>query len=237
MSYGTHREVGDVAFREAQYNYALKAGAQGLLGGLAGAWGIGWWLNRSYAHVRNLPFSFKVTCVVVSGLGIGVIAADKAGIHFDQMHYKDQSAVLGRTAVSERDAAWNRLSTFDKSLTWAKDHKMSVVLGSWLGSMGLSWLYIQSQPLTFAQKLVQARVWAQGLTVASMVGMAALLQIPSEGDKLLHTDKRVDDRSWEKRLNEQMEQARELPKAPQSSRESIASDKDAILAKLGNDNK
>ena len=77
--------------------------------------------------------------------------------------------------------------------------------------MGLSWLYIQTQPLSFAQKLVQARVWAQGLTVASMIGMAALLQIPSEGDKLLEKTHSADDTSWEKRLKEAQLQAQKRP--------------------------
>ena len=103
--------------------------------------------------------------------------------------------------MSEADKAWESLSTADKALTWTKDHKFSVVIGSWLASMGGSWLYIQSQPLTFAQKLVQARVWAQGLTVASLIGMAALVQIPSAGDKLI-SGKGTDDHSWEKRLQE-----------------------------------
>ena len=33
-----------------------------------------------------------------------------------------------------------------------------------------------------------------------MIGMAALLQIPSEGDKLLEKTHSADDTSWEKRL-------------------------------------
>ena len=183
-----------------QYNYAIRAGAQGFAGGLAGAFGLGWYLQRTFRHVRQLPMSLKAGCVFLTATGVGVIYADKASIKFDQMHYKDSSAYIDRRSSSEAQAAWSKLSTFDKSLTWAKDHKFSVVLGSWLGSMGLSWLYIQTQPLSFAQKLVQARVWAQGLTVASMIGMAALLQIPSEGDKLLEKTHSADDTSWEKRL-------------------------------------
>lgn len=66
--------------------------------------------------------------------------------------------------------------------------------------MAGSWMYIQSQPLSFSQKLVQARVWAQGLTVASLIGMAAITQIPSAGDALLSKTHSVDDQSWEKSM-------------------------------------
>lgn len=184
-----------------QYNYALKAGGLGFLGGLAASWTGLSLLQRRYAHIRNLAWSFRAGAVFMSSMGVGVIFADKAGIKFDQMNYTDQSAVISRRAMSEAEKAWESLSTADKALTWTKDHKFSVVIGSWLASMGGSWLYIQSQPLTFAQKLVQARVWAQGLTVASLIGMAALVQIPSAGDKLI-SGKGTDDHSWEKRLQE-----------------------------------
>ena len=62
------------------------------------------------------------------------------------------------------------------------------------------WMYIQTQPLSFAQKLVQARVWAQGLTVASLIGMAAVTQIPSAGDDLVSKSHTADDHSWEKSM-------------------------------------
>ena len=77
--------------------------------------------------------SLKAGCVFLTATGVGVIYADKASIKFDQMHYKDSSAYVDRRSSSEAQAAWSKLSTFDKSLTWAKDHKFSVVLGSWLG--------------------------------------------------------------------------------------------------------
>lgn len=81
-------------------------------------------------------------------------------------------------------------------ITYAKENRFKVVLGSWLGSMGVSWLYIHSQPLTTAQKLVQARVWAQGLTVASMLGMAAITTIQTKGDKYLENQKQEARSSW-----------------------------------------
>lgn len=67
---------------------------------------------------------------------------------------------------------------------------------SWVTSLGLTFAYIQTQPLSFAQKLVQARVWAQGLTVASLVGMAAITQIPSAGDKIIQQHNDAAEHSW-----------------------------------------
>ncbi len=62
--------------------------------------------------------------------------------------------------------------------------------------MAGTFAYIQTQPLSFAQKLVQARVYAQGLTLAALVGMAGITQIPSAGDKILRQKKEADKHSW-----------------------------------------
>lgn len=63
--------------------------------------------------------------------------------------------------------------------------------------MGGVFAYIHSQPMSFPQKLVQTRVWAQGLTVATLLGMAAITQIPSAGDKILKQRERAADHSWQ----------------------------------------
>lgn len=122
---------------------------------------------------------------------------------YQQAHYSDKAAHAQRRERSEYEKKWDSLSSFDKALTWTKDNKFGVVIGSWVASMGASWLYIQSQPLSFSQKLVQARVWAQGLTVASLIGIAALTTIPSAGDTLLSKSHSADDQSWRKIIQEQ----------------------------------
>lgn len=57
--------------------------------------------------------------------------------------------------------------------------------------------YIHTQPMSFSQKLVQTRVWAQGLTLASLLGMAFITQIPSAGDKILKEREQASDHSWQ----------------------------------------
>lgn len=125
-----------------------------------------------------------------------MIRADKAGIQFDQDHYTDAGAAIQRRAQTREERQWAELSTGDKALTWAKENKFSVVAATWAASMGGIFAYIHTQPMTFAQKLVQARVWAQGITLASLVGMAAITQIPSAGDKIIRQNKEANAHSW-----------------------------------------
>lgn len=65
-----------------------------------------------------------------------------------------------------------------------------------VGSITLLTLYLQTTPLTGAQKLVQARVWGQGLAVAAIVGLGLVTQIPTPGDELDKLHRADTQHSW-----------------------------------------
>lgn len=50
--------------------------------------------------------------------------------------------------------------------------------------------------MTGAQKLVQARVWGQSLTLASIIGFAALSQISTPGDAIEKLRESESQHSW-----------------------------------------
>lgn len=55
-------------------------------------------------------------------------------------------------------------------MQWLADNRYSVVFGSWVASMGTALGLVGRNPyLTAQQKLVQARVYAQGLTIAVVI--------------------------------------------------------------------
>jgi hypothetical protein len=57
-----------------------------------------------------------------------------------------------------------------KAMQWLSDNRYSVVFGSWVASMGIALGLVGRNPyLTGQQKLVQARVYAQGLTIAVVI--------------------------------------------------------------------
>lgn len=67
---------------------------------------------------------------------------------------------------------------------------------SWFASITAVALYLQTTPMTGPQKLVQARVWAQGATVAAILGMAALSQVPTPGDEIEKLREANQQHSW-----------------------------------------
>lgn len=50
------------------------------------------------------------------------------------------------------------------------------------------------------QKLLQARVWAQGVTLSGALGMAGLSSIPNAGDELAKTRQQQEHESWKSLL-------------------------------------
>lgn len=60
-------------------------------------------------------------------------------------------------------------------MQWAQDNKYSIVAASWVVSIVVSFALVsRNRYLSGQQKLVQARVYAQGLTMAIVVASLAL---------------------------------------------------------------
>ncbi|KAL9936095.1 hypothetical protein V8E36_004937 [Tilletia maclaganii] len=196
MSFGTHRKVGNEERRQQQYDYAISHAAKGAALGLGAALPVAFILNKRWAPFRRLNLPVQAFFVSSAAIASGVIAADKAGIRFDEEHYTDEGARIRRQNLSVEDQMWAQLSMRDRILTHIKDNQFAAIAGIWALSLGGIFAYIRTQPMSGAQKLVQARVWAQGITLVSLVGLAGISQIPSAGDKILKYEKEYNQHSW-----------------------------------------
>lgn len=66
-------------------------------------------------------------------------------------------------------------STSQRWIEWGQQNKYSIVLGSWVVSIAASLAIVsRNRYLSGQQKLVQARVYAQGLTMAVVIASLAL---------------------------------------------------------------
>lgn len=97
-----------------------------------------------------------------------IIAADRYSRHFEaqrnpQKQYTDDSENLQAQLNSQ-------LSGRERTQKWLSDNRYSIVAGSWVASISAALGIVGRNPyLTGAQKLVQARVYAQGLTLAVVI--------------------------------------------------------------------
>jgi hypothetical protein len=156
----------------AHYNAVLKGGfiggsIFGLLG-LAGVMGA----SKRYPAFRGLtlPFrSFLVTSTTTFG---AIVNAERYSNDFHKRQnpmnfYKDD-------ATRAMELAREQESSLDRFKEWGKENRYTIVFGSWVASIGLALAMVgRNKYLSTSQKLVQARVYAQGLTLAVLIASAA----------------------------------------------------------------
>ncbi|KAL1913612.1 Replication factor C, subunit RFC4 [Sporothrix stenoceras] len=158
---------------KAHYDAVLRGGAVGGATGLAlGLAGVTL-ASRRYAGFRNLTLPFRAFLVSSSATFGAIIVAERNSIAFarsnDPMYgYKDESQrALSQMRSGESSKA--------KLLDWARENRYSIVVSSWAASLGIAMALVgRNKYLTTAQKIVQARVYAQGLTLAIILATATL---------------------------------------------------------------
>jgi hypothetical protein len=157
----------------AHYSATVRGGLLGGVIGLAAGTGSVWLASKRFPAFRNLTLPFRVFLAVSTGTFTAIIAADKAGEAWErrthpEREYKDVNRQL-QDQIAAQKSVGRRLRD------WTTEHRYGIVFGSWVASMGIALGLVQrNRYLTSAQKLVQARVYAQGLTVAVLLASFAL---------------------------------------------------------------
>lgn len=156
---------------QAHYNEVLKGG---LVGGGAGlALGLGGVVlaSRRYPAFRGLTLPFRSFLVTSTGTFGAIVIAERFSVNFQRandpkMQYQDASQ-RAQQMIRENESARQRF------MEWGRQNRYSIVFASWVASMGIALAIVGRAPISTAQKLVQARVYAQGLTLAVLIVSAA----------------------------------------------------------------
>jgi len=155
------------AHYKATLNGVFKGFAMGLGVGLVGLGAA----NRRYDIIRNLTLPMKAFLVSSSTTFFTIIMADRASRGFEldrvpEKQYKDR-------ASRDMELARAHDSKFEQFRNWGRENRYPIVGVSWIASMGVALQMVRKNPyLSKAQKLVQARVYAQGLTLAVLIATA-----------------------------------------------------------------
>ncbi|KIY73971.1 hypothetical protein CYLTODRAFT_416619 [Cylindrobasidium torrendii FP15055 ss-10] len=177
----------------------------GIEGALIGA-GIGipltLWASRRYPVVKALPPHLKALGIIIFVAPGFAIQAERRGLEYDRSQWQDDMTKILDDKEAATELAWERMTFSAKAKDWALRHEWTIILGGWAASMGVAGGIIARDRLQSpSQKVVQARMWAQALTVALVIGASAFKA--SQGSK----QGRVVDHSWRDVL-EQQERAR-----------------------------
>ena len=104
------------------------------------------------------------------------------------------------------------MSWTQRAMAWGREERYKIVGASWLASMVAAFAIVGRNPyLTGQQKLVQARVYAQGLTLAVLVASAAFELQDSRADKGRYESVEYVDEKDHKKHTKQVERERKQP--------------------------
>lgn len=161
------------------YSTAIAVG--GLKGagvGLGVSGGLTYWL-RNRSVFRTMTPTFKTFFFLAPILICGVTATEWASLKFDMEQYDFGEAEKRKKEERERVEA---LPTLQRWQVQAAENKYKLIIGAWGASLGGSFWWINRDKfLTKSQKLVQARMYAQALTVVILLG-SMLMSVNSYGD-------------------------------------------------------
>lgn len=158
---------------DAHYSAVVRGGILGGTAGLIGGALGNYILTKRWPFYRTLTIPFRAFFVTSTGTFFAIIYADRYSRAFEKertkgMEYQDSTQRL----LAERK---KNMTTGEKMLDWGRENRYPIVTCSWLASMGASLAIVsRNKYLNTGQKLVQARMYAQGLTLAVLVATAAL---------------------------------------------------------------
>ncbi|KAJ7637220.1 hypothetical protein B0H17DRAFT_1107242 [Mycena rosella] len=150
--------------------------------------------HRRWAYYRQLPPSLKVLGVLIIAAPALSIQAERRGLEYDQSQWEGDGVRVLEAQHHQELTRWEQMSTSDKIADWASRHEYSIIVGGWALSLALAGGIIsRNQYQTTAQKVVQARMWAQGLTIGIILTAAGLKTNRNTGET---ASRPVADHSW-----------------------------------------
>ncbi|RVX69010.1 hypothetical protein B0A52_08077 [Exophiala mesophila] len=160
--------------QEAEHYRAVLRG--GTIGGVVGL-GVGLvgvtLAQRRYAFIRNLTLPLKAFLVTSSGTFAGIINADTYSRQYEADQNPKERQYREREAQKMAAAQANRTFT-EKAMEFGRRERYKIVAGSWVASMAAAFAIVnRNKYITGPQKLVQARVYAQFLTLGVLIATAA----------------------------------------------------------------
>ncbi|KAH0828672.1 hypothetical protein J3R83DRAFT_3039 [Lanmaoa asiatica] len=163
-----------------------------------------YYLHRRSAWYRSLPFPLRVAGAVMVVVPVTSIQAERRSLEFERKRWSDSGKLGLDRAAEEEEARFNALSTTDKAFDWASRHQYTIILGSWALSMAAAGAIVaKDKYLTLPQKAVQARMWAQGLTIGVLIVAGALTHRNRQEAAASGMRRSPADHSWQIFLNEQ----------------------------------
>ncbi|XBW38092.1 hypothetical protein QEN19_003679 [Hanseniaspora menglaensis] len=147
----------------------LKGGLAGGCVSILGA-GIAKWKFKKFVKLSNWQIK---TALFVTPIAFGAsFWGEESSTKFGKQLYSGTSLKEEKLEELKR---WNQLTLEQKTFHTLNENKFSVLFGSWAATLYGSWRHINKDKfLTQSQKIVQARMYAQFLTIVLVFGVLGI---------------------------------------------------------------
>lgn len=159
--------------KNLHWNTVLVEGIKGCVVGAGLAAGLVALVKKRYpTHYMKFNTSLKAAMWAMPTIATGAFFADDGSWKFDEKMYRSE---YYEQLEQEKLEKWNKLSTGDKAFTMVNENKYKIIITAWAASLYGSWHFVNKDKyMTTAQKAVQARVYAQAITVVLLLGTLVL---------------------------------------------------------------
>lgn len=171
-------------------NYSQAIAIGGLKGaaiGLGVSLGAAYWARGRNTIFRTMTPTFKTFFFLSPILACGITATEWASLKFDMEQYDFGEAEKMRKAEREKI---DSLPLLERAKVYGIENKYKIIVGAWAASLGGSFWWINRDKfLTKSQKIVQARMYAQALTVVILLGSMLMSVNSYQGSKKAEEEK------------------------------------------------
>lgn len=163
----------DETHKTQHWQHTLYQGAKGFAFGLGvSAVFVAAFKRRYPVHYGQYNPTIKACMWTLPTLGICGFWADDGSAKFSEMMHR--SDYLNKVK-DERKKRMHEFSLTNRLFIKVSEHRYKVVVATWAASLGWAWSMInKDRILTTAQKAVQARMYAQAVTILLLLSTMAL---------------------------------------------------------------
>lgn len=186
--------------KNEHWNVVLQEGAKGTIVGLGLSFGLVSLVKKKRpAAWTHFSTSMKAAMWAMPTVSAAAFFADQGSFRYDEQKYRSE---YFQKLEDSQLARWEKMTTTEKIATKLNENKYKIIIGAWAGSLYGSWRIVDRDPyMSTAQKVVQARVYAQGITVVLLLSTLLLSMYESE----LKKKQPPPVPEWKKYLDEQAE--------------------------------
>ncbi|KAJ2843153.1 Replication factor C, subunit RFC4, partial [Coemansia erecta] len=143
--------------------------------------------RRFWSGYRQLPISAKTVLILAPSMGAFYIRGEQSALMYHRSKHMNQLDADEREAyLNKQDAMNRRANTMDRAIEYITKHRWSILGCTWLAGMSGSLYHLYRQKgMTSAQKAVQARMYAQAITIIGILSTAAIASL-SDGSSDRH---------------------------------------------------